>query len=189
MFGKPEPLVTPSIRRLRSPQCWIGRPYGPPIAFVMHTAAGGQSGTVAELLNSAAQISTHYAAGLDGSLDCYIDPSNRAWSNGILEPGNQWATIAWDCSVDPGLSPNHITITCETEDHDDPLQPVTDAQFEAVLYAAREAKVRYPHSLRYLARHSDISPQSRADCPGDRWIASGRFHSLAQALGLRTLVE
>lgn len=36
-------------------------------------------------------------------------------------------------------------------------------------------------------RHADISPQSRANCPGDRWVRSGRFQPLADAVGLRTV--
>jgi N-acetyl-anhydromuramyl-L-alanine amidase AmpD len=179
--------VTPSIRRYQSPNSWAGRPYGPPVAFVLHTESGGQSGTVSEFLNSSAQFSTHYSASLDGSLNCYIDVGDRAWSNGILEPGNCWSAIACDCHVDPSLNPNHITITCETEDGGDAERPVTDAQFNAVLYAAREALRRYPNSVRYLASHANISPQSRLECPGDRWVASGRFQALAEALGLKTL--
>ena len=42
-------------------------------------------------------------------------------------------------------------------------------------------------TLRYLVRHADISPQSRGSCPGDRWVASGRFQALAEALGLMTV--
>jgi N-acetyl-anhydromuramyl-L-alanine amidase AmpD len=144
---------------------------------------------VAEFLNSSAQFSSHYCARLDGSLDCYVDPHDRAWSNGILEPGHRWALVATSCAIDPALNPNHVTITCETEDDGDPDQPVTDQQFNAVLYAAWEAKLRYPQSLRFLAQHADISPQSRTQCPGDRWVASGRFVRLAEALGLQTLID
>lgn len=173
--------------RPRGTNCWFGRPYGPPIAFVLHTAAGGESGTVAEFLNSSSQWSSHYTVGLDGTVDCFVDPGDRAWGNGILEPGNRWPTIAEDCGADPGLNPNHITISCETEDLGDANQGVTDAQFNAVLSAAWEAKLRFPRSLRYLASHADISPQSRASCPGDRWLASGRFQQLAETVGLRTV--
>jgi N-acetyl-anhydromuramyl-L-alanine amidase AmpD len=172
-----------------TPHCWTGRPFGPPIAFVLHTETGGESGTVAEFLSSAAEFSTHYVARLDGSLDCYIDPGDRAWCTGILEPGNNWSALAEHCEVDTSLNPNHITVSCDTEDEGDASCPVSDAQFNAVLYAAWEAKLRFPDSLRYLARHADISPQSRTDCPGDRWLASGRFHRLAEALGLQTLAE
>ena len=173
------------IRRWRTTNCWVGRPFGPPIAFVLHTQAGGESGTVAEFLNSSSQLSAHYVVGLDGTLACFIDPADRAWSNGVLEPGNGWTTIAQDCGIDPALNPNHVTVSCETEDLGDPCQPVTDRQYNSLLYAAREVKGRYPNSLRYLASHADISPQSRAHCPGDRWIASGRFQALADALGLK----
>jgi N-acetyl-anhydromuramyl-L-alanine amidase AmpD len=177
--------VTPPVtRRWPSSNCWFGRPYGPPIAFVVHTESGGESGTVAEWLSSSSQLSAHYLAGVTGRLECWIDPGDRAWSNGIVEPGNRWAAIAEACGVDPALNPNHVTVTCETEDQGNRHLPITERQFEAVLYAAREAKNRYPHSLRYLARHSDISPQSRPDCPGDRWLSNGRFEALAAALGL-----
>ena len=135
---------------------------------------------------SASQLSTHYTARLDGSLDAYVDVGDRAWSNGILEPGNQWASIAWDCAVDPNLNPNHITISCDTED-EGCGSAVTDEQFQAVLYAGWEARLRFPDSLRYVARHSDISPHSRACCPGDRWVSSGRLEALADLLGLKMI--
>jgi N-acetyl-anhydromuramyl-L-alanine amidase AmpD len=172
------------MRRWSSSNCWFGRPYGPPIAFVLHTESGGESGTVAEWLSSSSQMSAHYRVCATGSLECWIDPGDRAWSNGIVEPGNRWASIAVSCGVDPALNPNHVTVTCDTEDLGDARLPVTDRQFDAVLNAGLEAKRRYPDSLRYLASHADISPQSRSGCPGDRWLASGRFDALAVALGL-----
>ena len=175
------------IRRWRTTNCWVGRPFGPPIAFVLHTQAGGESGTVAQFLSSSAQFSAHYAVDLDGTIDCFVDPGDRAWANGILEPGNSWTAIAADCGVDPTLNPNQVTVSCETEDLGDHNQTVSERQYQAVLYAAWEAKQRYQHSLRYLVRHADISPQSRANCPGDRWMASGRFQGLAAALGLKTV--
>src|SRR5947207_6065110 len=130
------------MRRWQTSNCWFGRPYGPPIAFVIHTQSGGESGTVAEWLSSAAQLSAHYSVSVTGTLDCWIDPTDRAWSNGILEPGNRWRAIAAACGVDPALDPNHVTVTCETEDLGDKRVAVTDRQFEAVLYAAREARTR-----------------------------------------------
>jgi N-acetyl-anhydromuramyl-L-alanine amidase AmpD len=175
------------VRRWPSTNCWFGRPFGPPIAFVLHTQAGGESGTVAEFLSSASQFSVHYSVGLDGSIDCFVDPGDRAWANGILEPGNHWEAIAEECGVDPQLNPNQLTVSCETEDLGDTRKPVSDSQFSGVLYAAWEAKQRYPESLRYLLRHSDISPESRASCPGDRWVSSGLFRSLADELELKTV--
>jgi N-acetyl-anhydromuramyl-L-alanine amidase AmpD len=181
--------TTPLIRRWSSSNAWIGRPYGPPIAFVLHTESGGESGTVAEFMNSSAQLSAHYSVELDGIVNCYVDLADRAWANGIVEPGSHWVEIALECGVDPALNPNHVTIACETEDGGQIDREVTDRQFDGVLFAAREAQFRYPGSLRYLARHADISPQSRSNCPGDRWVASGRFQSLAERLGLKTIAN
>jgi N-acetyl-anhydromuramyl-L-alanine amidase AmpD len=175
----------PPVRRWQTSYRWLGRPYGPPIAFVVHTESGGESGTVGEFLNSTSQLSAHYSVGIDGIVDCWIDLDDRCWSNGLLEDGNTWSAVAEACGVDPTLNPNHVTISCETEDHGDPTQPVSDRQFAAVLYAGVEAKLRYPDSLRYLIRHADISPQSRPNCPGDRWLSSGRFEALANTLGLQ----
>jgi N-acetyl-anhydromuramyl-L-alanine amidase AmpD len=151
---------------------------------VLHTESGGESGTVAEWLSSSAQFSAHYRVSVTGQVDCWIDPGDRAWSNGIVEPGNRWGCIAEACGIDPALDPNHVTVTCETEDLGDGHMPISEQQFEAVLSVAREARDRFPDSLRYLARHSDISPQSRSECPGGRWLSSGRFEALAYALGL-----
>ena len=103
--------MTVAVRRWRSSNCWLGRPYGPPIAFVLHSETGGESGTVAEFLNSSSQWSSHYTVGLDGTLDCYVDPGDRAWSNGVLEPGNLWTRVAEACGVDVALNPNHVTVS------------------------------------------------------------------------------
>jgi N-acetyl-anhydromuramyl-L-alanine amidase AmpD len=176
------------VRNWQNPNCWFGRPYGPPVAFVLHTESGGDSGTVAELLSSSSKLSSHYSVRLDGTVDSWIDAGDRAWGNGILEPGNLWARVASECGIDPALNPNHVTITCETEDHGDPAEPVSAEQFKGVADAVAQAKRRYPKSLRYLVTHADISPQSRADCPGQRWLASGRFQALADSVGLRRLI-
>jgi len=181
-----EPVLAP-VTRWRSTNAWFGRPYGPPIAIVLHTQSGGDSGTIAEWLNSSSDLSAHYSVGLDGRLECRIDPGDRAWSNGVLEPGNAWTEIARASGVDPALNPNHVTVSCETEDCGNPRQAVTERQYDALLYALWQAKLRYPRSLRYLVRHSDISPQSRPHCPGERWLSCGRFEALAAALGLRVV--
>ena len=177
----------PVTHRWPSSNCWFGRPYGPPIAFVLHSESGGESGTVAEWLSSSSQLSAHYRASVTGRLDCWIDPGDRAWSNGIVEPGSRWPIMAEACGIDPELNPNHVTVSCEAEDLGDRHRPISDLQYHAVLSAGREAKNRYPDSLRFLARHSDISPQSRPECPGEQWNSSGRFEALAEELGLRVV--
>jgi N-acetyl-anhydromuramyl-L-alanine amidase AmpD len=176
-----------TIRRWQSSNRWSGRPYGPPIAMVLHTTSGGESVTVGELMTGAAALSAHYRVGLHGELDCFVELGDRAWGNGVLETGNAWEKIARACNVDPRLDPNHITVICETEDGGSSSSYVTDTQFEAVVYAVTEARRRFPDSLRYLMAHADIAPESRAACPGMRWMASGRFRVLARRAGLEIL--
>ena len=44
----------------------------------------------------------------------------------------------------------------------------------------------YP-GVRYLVSHRAIAPETRHNDPGPRWIASGRFVALANALGLQPI--
>jgi N-acetyl-anhydromuramyl-L-alanine amidase AmpD len=74
------------------------------------------------------------------------------------------------------------TISLEMEEAvGDPV--VTDAQFQAAVEVGRVVRAHHP-SIRYLITHRAIAPETRANDPGPRWVASGRFAALAQALGL-----
>jgi N-acetyl-anhydromuramyl-L-alanine amidase AmpD len=110
-----------------------------------------------------------------------VQLGDTAWGNGIREPGNPW-----DANRLPNVNPNYLTVSIETEDLGDNSRPVTDAQYAAVLANCRLAIRRYP-SIVWLLGHRDISPHSRPNCPGARWITSGRFAQLAAELGLDTL--
>lgn len=138
--------------------------------------AGTLAATDAWFANPASQVSAHYGAGLDGALHQYVKLVHAAWANGRLEPGNEWAArygTAW---------PNGRTISVETEDRGDPHQPVTDAEYAAVLSAGRLALAEHP-SIEVVTSHHVISPQTRPNCCGDRWIKSGRLAQLAGDLG------
>jgi LysM repeat protein len=162
-----------------SPNYWAGRPHGPPIALVLHTADGALHGVDGEFATPASGLSTHFAVGLDGAIHQYVELGDRAWGNGYLEPGNAWPGSA-------GLSPNHLTVSIETEDSGNPRQAVTDAQYRATLEVGRLV-LRYYPGIRYLITHRAIAPETRHDDPGPRWIASGRFAALANALGLKAI--
>jgi N-acetylmuramoyl-L-alanine amidase len=137
-------------------------------------------GTDSWFANPASQVSAHTGVGLDGARHAYVKYDDRAWANGILEPGNLWAKLFGTSN------PNNWTLSIETEDAGDPTMPVDDLEYSAVLLEARTMLTIYP-SIKYLAKHADISPASRANCPGARWVASGRFTALATDLGLRAL--
>jgi LysM repeat protein len=166
----------PIVTKKPSKNLWPGRPYGDPIAIVLHTAHGSLEGVDSWFLNDVSQHSAHFGVGLDGRVHQYVDVHDRAWANGTIEAGSAWPGPAW-------LNPNHITISIETEDLGDADRVVTEAQYQATLATARMALKQYPE-VRYLVTHRAISPETRASDPGARWIRSGRFAGLAAELGL-----
>jgi len=140
---------------------------------------GSLAGCDSWFSNPASQVSAHYGVGLAGELHYYVRLINSSWANGVLESGNQWPGP-------PGVNPNYLSVSIETEDLGKASQPVTDEQYESVIYAGQLAMQTFPE-IEWLLAHSDISPHSRPNCCGDRWQDSGRFHNLALALGLGTV--
>lgn len=180
------PAPAPVVIWKGSPNFWESRP-GAPLGICLHTMSGYLSGCDAQFANPAPggdpskAVSAHYAVGLNGEIHQYVKLSDRAWANGILQPGN-----AWQAHGLPNQNPNDLTVSIETEDRANAAEPVTDAQYAAVLSICRFVLEPYP-SIKWLISHSDISPASRPDCCGRRWHASGRFAALAAALGLGVL--
>ncbi len=187
LFTWEAPLVpSPILHLWQSPNCWPGRPYGDPFAIVLHTEAGYEAGAVATFMNRSAQVSAHFGVSLAGDVDQLVELSDSAWHAGILEEGNLWGMVyggPWDGDQE---NPNWHTVGIETEDRGDPTQIVTGEQFSAVVAVVKEVISRYP-SIRYLLRHQDISPHSRPNCPGPRWVQSGKLAALAEATGLKLL--
>jgi N-acetyl-anhydromuramyl-L-alanine amidase AmpD len=145
---------------------------------------GSLAGTDAVFGETSSGVSAHYAVGLDGQVRQYVSLADSAFANGILEPGNRWAQVCTG-ACDPKTNPNFLTVAIQTEDRGSATEPVNDAQFNAVKEVCDIALGLFP-SIRWLLQHADISPTSRAGCPGPRWIASGRFAALADVLNLQT---
>jgi len=142
--------------------------------------AGGLAGTDGWFNNPANQNSSaHYGVSLEGEVHQYVRLEDAAWANGVLEPGNTWPGQL-------GVNPNFLTCSVETEDLANPDEPVTDALYNAVLGTCRLILTRYP-AITLLTKHTTISPRSRPGCPGRRWVGSGRYQRLAEALGLTAL--
>lgn len=178
-------LPAPVIEVWTSPNHWDGRPYGDPIAVVIHTMAGTERGAESWLTNRVSQTSAHWGVNLEPTddVDAFVDLGDRAWANGILENGNRWFEI-YDGPVNGFTeNPNNWTVSIETEDLGSPNTPVTDAQFDRTVHVGQLSVARYP-TIKYLLAHRAISPRSRPNCPGKRWLASGKFDKLAQALEL-----
>jgi N-acetyl-anhydromuramyl-L-alanine amidase AmpD len=172
-------IRAPQLRQIPSPNRWSGHGGFAVSAIVVHTMAGTLASCDGWFQNPAAQVSAHFGIGLDGSQHQYVQLGDSAWANGILEPGNNWQS-----RFPPG-NPNFQTISIETEDNGSGGTPVTDQQFQATLEVANLALRTYP-TIRWLLRHTDISPSTRPSCCGARWMDSGRFKTLADSLGLQT---
>src|SRR5262249_53777769 len=129
--------------------------------------------------NPDSEVSAHYGVGLDGQAHQYVRLRDTAWANGILEAGEQWTALGLGAG-----NPNHRTVSIETEDKANAGEAVTDLQFTAVLAIAQVAIQQFP-TITHLVGHNVISPQNRANCPGARWVTSGRFAALAAQLHLQ----
>src|SRR5262249_3912111 len=121
------------LQQVPSPNCWRGHGGFAVSAIVVHTMAGTIGSCDGWFPNSNAQVSAHFGIGLDGSQHQYVQLSDSAWANGILEPGNNWQS-----RFPPG-SPNYQTISIETEDDGSGATPVSDEQYQATLEVANLA--------------------------------------------------
>jgi N-acetyl-anhydromuramyl-L-alanine amidase AmpD len=140
--------------------------------------AGTLEATDAWFRTPSSQVSAHYGVGLDGAIHAYVRTWDRAWANGILEPGNCWGD-GWPAN------PNDWTVSVETEDLGHSDQVVTPEQYDSVRTLCRTVIAR--HGCTWLAGHSMITPRSRPNCPGSRWVESGELSQLASDCGLDLL--
>jgi N-acetyl-anhydromuramyl-L-alanine amidase AmpD len=178
LYQKPTPEPALNLVWIGSPNHYTGRAGQAVVAIVVHTMAGTLTACDNWFRNPAAQVSSHFGIGLAGQQHQYVRLQDGSWANGILESGNQWTRI-----VGNSVNPNYQTVTIETEDNGSGSTPVSDAQYASTLAVARLALQTFP-GIRYLMGHDIISPNSRNQCCGNRWWASGRFDQLARDLGL-----
>lgn len=155
-----------------------GRHGLPVVAIVIHTMAGTLTATDSWFDNVDSQVSAHFGVGLGGDIHQYVQLTDTAWANGILEADNQWASL-----VGNAQNPNYQTVSIETEDSGSGFTPVSDEQYASVLRVCRLALATYP-TIKYVMGHNCISPHSRPNCPGTRWW-NRRFDVLARALQLQ----
>lgn len=122
-------------------------------------------------------VSSHFGVGLNGEIDQYVMLGDTAYANGILERGNTWPG---------GQHPNAETVSIETEDLMNVNWPVTEQQYVSVRALGFWIKSQAP-TIKYLITHRVISPLSRVNCPGPRWVTSGRLAQLGRELNLKVL--
>lgn len=179
LVGPPPTPAPTTVVQVPSPNHFQGRSGHTALAIVLHTMSGTLAGCDSWFTQSASQVSAHYGVGLDGSIHQYVQEQDGAWANGILEAGNTWPY--------GNTNPNYSTLSIETEDNGNPSQAVTPEQYASVLYLIKDMQSRWPN-LADLMTHSVISPRTRPNCPGARWVGSGKMKALADATGLTLLI-
>jgi N-acetylmuramoyl-L-alanine amidase len=147
-------------------------------------------GNRGNVMDSTKQASSHYGVSLTGAVDQYVRIQNMAYANGILEAGQTWHRHVGYV----GVNPNNLTVSIETEDRVNIHEPVTAAMFDAVYGVCRHimdevAATWDGATITHLVGHRVISPINRPNCPGPRWIDSGKFAQLAAKLGLTAVAQ
>lgn len=140
-----------------------------PKVIVIHTMGGSLIGTDAWFNNPAAVVSAHYGVGYNGAIHQYVKTNNRAYANGILEPGNRWP-------YPQNINPNFYTIAIETEGDAD---PVTSDMFASTKFLVN--KLAKEFHIELITSHHIISPHSRQNCAGSRWTSS-YIHQLSPSI-------
>lgn len=136
----------------------IGRYGYEPKAVVIHTMDGSIGACDSWFNNPSAQVSAHYGVGFDGAIHQYVKLPDMAYANGILEPGNRWPYGS--------TNPNYLSISIETEGT--PGDAVTDAMYQSVKALCNAFHSQVP-TVELVTTHQVISPNSRPNCPGNRW--------------------
>jgi N-acetylmuramoyl-L-alanine amidase len=152
-------------RPLTSGSFWLG--HYDRAAICNHIMQGHIPGSEARFNDKKQEVSAHFGVGYDGRVVQWVSMDNSAWSNGILEPG--WnVLLPWLFeAVQKNIEINRRTISIEHEGF--PGEPMPEAQYQSTLdlhsFIIRTYPTIYP-SRKTIVRHSDISPKSRANCPG-----------------------
>lgn len=144
-------------------------------AVVLHIAGGAMAGIDAWFNDARARASAHFAVGRDGRIHQYVQLTDRAFAHGVIEQGYTARLIDANRRADgTPLNPNDWAVGIEHEGRSGDV--VTPAQWSAStrLCAWLFASEILPHASAtgatidrdHVLRHADISPQTRAHCPG-----------------------
>ncbi|MGH2584240.1 MAG: N-acetylmuramoyl-L-alanine amidase [Dehalococcoidia bacterium] len=143
-------------------------------AIVVHIAEGSLAGIDSWFNDPRARASTHFAVGKGGAIHQYIDLADTAYGHGAIEPGYTARLIDENRRQDGvAISPNRWAVGIEHEGRsgDAMTRPQFDAStrlaawlFAAVLIPGGATGVAIDRD--HVLRHGEISPRSRARCPG-----------------------
>lgn len=175
------------------PSRFVGSPnwnsregYGPE-AVVLHIAEGTLAGCDSWFNTTDSGVSAHFCVGKNGEVHQYVNLTDAAWANGLIEPGASAALIVENGNINP----NQWTVSIEHEgkfpDPPTPEQFEASAQltawlFKNVLFVSGATGVAVDR--KHILRHAEISPVSRANCPG--WMEDTMAHYVQRVQDILT---
>lgn len=143
---------------------WTGKGL-PKVAIVCHIMEGTLAGCDSWFSNPAAQASSNYGIGKDGTIHCYVDPESKdaPFANGLVnKPDAAFLTLAKAYPENP----NYWTISIEHEGNSGDPMPPAQLAASAALAAWLCDRFGIPADDAHLLGHYEIDSVTRAGCPG-----------------------
>jgi hypothetical protein len=165
----------PGVDQRISPNITKGRAGLAIRAAVIHIAQGSYAGSVSWLTNTASGVSAHFMVSKTGAITQMVNIFDTAYANGLswntlrnswIDPDGNAVKPPW-IGLKVPINPNFTTVSIEHEGFTG--EPWTAAMYDAdrriLQYIASQTPLSYiPHDT--LIGHNEISPLSRAQCPG-----------------------
>jgi N-acetyl-anhydromuramyl-L-alanine amidase AmpD len=166
----------PNIVWIGSPNFDVGRDGHKVRAIVLHGTGtpGPLQPGIGDVDSTFAQdggVSTHFAIDRNGNIHQYVDTRNVAYGNGIVDkvgpdPSVGWLMDNWRRNINPNLE----TISIETKNDGSNNQPLTEPQYQSLLWLVRKLLAENPQipldRNSGILGHYQIQQQGRARCPG-----------------------
>lgn len=165
----------PGVDQRISPNITKGRGGLAIRAAVIHISEGGYAGSVSWLCNPASGVSAHFMVSKSGAITQMVNIFDTSYANGLswntlrnswIDPDGNAVKPPWIGLVKP-INPNYTTVSIEHEGFTG--QVWTPAMYEADRKILQYIKSESP--MTFIAHdtvigHNEISPISRARCPG-----------------------
>lgn len=163
----------PFARRCPTPNLWVGNKGRK--AVVLHIAEGTYGGTIGWFARAESGVSAHFLIGPGGEIAQFVSVYDSAWANGATWNADHWVDPdgraihpTWP-GMAPPTNPNWTTISVEHAGRSGDAWPaaMTEASTRLLRWLAAACPTLAPYAPHHtLIGHNEISPLSRANCPG-----------------------
>jgi hypothetical protein len=147
------------------PNYWAGRNGKNVIAICDHIMQGTLGSTDGWFHNAAAEASSTYGIGTDGTIYQWVKEEDSAWANGVVNVSG--GTPAWLSSLSrQGVNINTVTISIEHAGYTGNAMP--EAQYQATLWLHKQIIPKYniPLDREHIIGHYQVDIVNRSGCPG-----------------------